>query len=298
MPHLNEGIMPESFNDENIIRAEDRTGFKGAPKVVTIDGPFKLYKLTSDGAPEHLQRKKVTPWWSAVEPYLEDTEGALGRFKQAYLNGIDMSSMVRYMSAVKVEWNKLEKYVEISIKPGDKVSCFWGEFATIPHNNQPNDVIYQTVRQTISTGLGYQEAALPDTLGVLSAWQFYIPNFSDAYIAQGAAGRKQVNAHNMAALGAHFHFPLGHVSLLGKATEFFKPFYVETNIGMFMQRNPILKEMDDCVKMLREFTISPRETIRRFCERGRAYEQSRSSDPQLVKAKVKDFVDRAESLLR
>jgi hypothetical protein len=77
--------------------------------VVALPGGFKIYKLTGDKASQGAHG--VTPWWSSVEPWKEDLEGAKGRYEQAVVNGIDLSSMVRYMSAVVVGWNSLQEYI-------------------------------------------------------------------------------------------------------------------------------------------------------------------------------------------
>ncbi len=299
MADLNASLTAADFLKDDVVRPDDRKGFKGNPRVVKLQGPFKLYKLTGDKAPQHPKRGVVTAWWSPVDPYLEDREGALGRFKQAYLNGIDMSSMVRYMSAVKIEWNSLAEYVEISIKRGDTVSCFWGEFAPMPLTSAlvPDQSLMDTYGSTNSSALGYAPAELPPDLGALSAWQFFIPNLTDSFIESGAHGRKCVDAHDMGALGLHFGLDLGSTSDLGKAWSRLRFFYRDSQMGLSIARNARLKEMDACVNQLWDLTVSPRETLRRFCEIGDSYLASGSRDPKPVQLKVAEYLTEAKKPL-
>jgi hypothetical protein len=286
------------FFDDTVVRADDRLGFKGQPRVVRLQGPFKLFKLTGDRAPQHPTRGKVTPWWSPVDPFEEDAEGALGRFKQAYMNGIDLSSMVRYMSAVKIEWNNLSEYVEISIKSGEQVNCFWGPFAPMPltSNLPANQANVTTFGATSSGALGYSAAVLPDEIGALLAWQFYVPNLTNDTI-EGGIARTCIDAHDMDALGQHFGLDLGSVSDLGKVSARLRFFYRDTQMGLSMARNPALKQMDACVKSLWDLDVSPRETVRRFCQLGDAYLASNSRDPGPVQNKVRDYVAEARKPL-
>ena len=293
MPILNGILTAANFYDDSIVRVDDRKGFKYAPRVVTLQGPFKLYKLTGDKAKQSDKYGVVTPWWSPVDPYEEDGEGALGRFKQAYMNGIDMSSMVRYMSAVKVEWNTLAEYVEISIKRGEQVKCFWGEFAPMPLTSDlvkyKNDL--DTFSATSSGAQGYSAAELPVDIGALSAWQFYVPKLTNDYI-EGGTSRITLDAHNMTQLGTHFGLDLGSTSDLSKVWARLRFFYRDTRMGLSIPRDPILKQMDAYVNTLWDLTVSPRESLRRFCELGPGYLVA-TRDPVPVKNKVKEYLSEA-----
>jgi hypothetical protein len=295
MAHLNAALTAADFFVDSIVRPDDRKGFKGAPRVVKLQGPFKLYKLTGDKAPQHPDRHVVTPWWSAVDPpFEEDRHGAIGRFKEAYMNEIDMSSMVRYMSAVKVEWNSLQEYVEISIKRGEQVSCFWGEFAPMPLTSDlpANEAKIAAYGATTSGALGYSAAVLPEDLGALSAWQFYIPKLTNDFI-EGGSARTCIDAHNMEALGRHFGLDLGSATDLRKVYKRLRFFYRDTQMGLSMTRNPILKQMDACFVALWDLHLAPRETLRRFCELGDSYLKSNSRDPLVVQAKVQQYLTEA-----
>jgi hypothetical protein len=208
MAHVNAGLMvsdfkvgPGRFPWE--MRVSDVAAFKGKVEVVTLTAGFRLFKISAGSA--KAGQNGVTPWWSPVMPYREDKEGAIGRFEQAKLNKIDMSSMARYMSAVCVDWNDLDNYIEVQVKPGVKVSCFWGLFAPQNIYSDPGkrsaDKIARVSRTSkASRAAGYHDAVLPEQLGVLDAWQFYIPGLTDAHIVRSSV----LNAHDMITLAMHF----------------------------------------------------------------------------------------------
>ena len=130
--HVNQGLMDSDFKAGPSrfgwsMRDSDVSAFKGTVRAVTLPSGFRLFKL-SKGKAEEDAKYGVTPWWSPVMPYREDREGAIGRYNQAKLNKIDMSSMVRYMSAVCVDWNDLDNYIEVHVRPGVEISAFWGLF--------------------------------------------------------------------------------------------------------------------------------------------------------------------------
>jgi len=195
------------------LRASDVTAFGNTKpvRVVEIPAGLRLFKLTAGQVTEH-PIYGVTPWWSPVLPYRDDHEGALGRLRQAKLNKINMSAMVRYMSAVCFDWNALDNYVEVTTKV--PLSAFWGTFA--PQNKWsgpinppagPTDVQTNALaRKNNENNLvrggqndGAQQAYLPPQLGVLEAWQFYIPKLRDAHIQRGYT----VDARDMNAMSQH-----------------------------------------------------------------------------------------------
>ncbi|QGZ42658.1 hypothetical protein IP92_04872 [Pseudoduganella flava] len=320
MSHLNAGLSQADFQKDEVIRASDREGFKGdTVRVVTLTGPFKLYKLTSDGAPEWTSKpaqeggtgqRRMTPWWTPVAPYEEDTEGAAGRFRQAYLNGIDMSSMVRFMSAVKVEWNDLEEYVEITIKDGCKVSCFWGEFAPMNLSDDPvkNKDRRDKQSRTGSAELGYEPAVLPfETqvrpgvqmpfkIGVLRAWQFFIPNLNNDWLKDGEA-RTRIDAHNMEKLGVHLGVNLGHVKLLRLGWLLLKNFQLRTQAAAPQRpRDAMLLQMDRCLVELFKLSSTPLDSLRLFRDLGDSYVKHAPA-PALLKQVVGQFVMDVTSIL-
>ncbi|MCA8909392.1 MAG: hypothetical protein KDA64_16120 [Rhodospirillaceae bacterium] len=183
------------------LRDSDITAFgAGTVRVVELPVGFRLFKLTKGEAPQH-PTYGVTPWWSPVMPYREDCEGALGRYEQAKLNKIDMSSMVRYMSAVCIDWNDLDNYVEVVTKV--KISAFWGTFAAQKKwSDEGNKRMTKETWVSRGGSQGAQPAVLPDDIGVLEAWQFFIPKLKDEHIKRDSI----INAHDMIALGIHFGF--------------------------------------------------------------------------------------------
>ncbi len=180
-----------SLADFYKLRKSDQAGF-AKWRIETLPAGMLLFKLTKGDAPEG--QYGVSPWWSAVKPFKEDDEGALGRFQQAQLNGITMSAMVRYMSAVRVDWNDLDNYVQVQLLVEAK--CFWGTFSAQPKWSQPNynlaDIRARKDQERRVSG----NAMLPDVLGVLEAWQIFLPNLKNEHIRRYDI----VPAHDMAAL--------------------------------------------------------------------------------------------------
>lgn len=308
MPVLNDGLTAADFKAGAgrfswSMRASDLAGFLGTPTVVVLRGGFKIYKLTGDGAREG--NYGVTPWWSTVDPWKEDLEGAAGRYEQAVLNGIDMSSMARYMSAVVVGWNSLKEYIEVSIHPAWEVYCFWGKFAPMKLISGPGD-IDKSAEYGAATSPGFSNAVLPPDIGALEAWQFYIPGLLNIHLA-GGAHRTAIDAHDMAALGRYFGVAgipgagLG-ATKMPSAAEFMKT----TFFSAVQARDQLLKNMDDCLKQFESacpsLTPNPHNPgqmtlLRKFCEEGAKY-QTKSSDPMKVKKQVAAYVTIARDWLR
>ena len=166
----------------------------GTVRVVNLPRGFLMFKLTAGKAPAHATYG-ITPWWSPVKPFFEDYEGALGRYEQAVLNGIDLSAMVRFMSAVCIDWNDLDNFVQVEL--ADDCRAFWGTFAPQPKFSgaQADPAAAAIQEYTVNRG-----ADLPPDLGVLEAWQLYVPNLREADIRR----RGMIPAHDMNALAIHF----------------------------------------------------------------------------------------------
>ncbi|MGX9965823.1 hypothetical protein ACVFYP_21030 [Roseomonas sp. F4] len=165
-------------------------------RVETLPKDFMLFKLTAGKA--QATQWGISPWWSPVKPFKEDYEGALGRYEQAKLNGIDMSAMVRFMSAVCVDWNDLDNFVQIKLK--DECRAFWGLFApqkkfSATPPTASGRAAARAKEYQVSGG-----AELPPDLGVLEAWQLYVPNLKESDISRSGV----IPAHDMHALALHF----------------------------------------------------------------------------------------------
>ena len=137
-----------------------------------------------------------------MKRFKEDYEGAIGRYNQAKLNKIDMSSMVRYMSAVCIDWNTLDNYIEVSA--AEPLSVFWGTFAPQKswsdkrnYNLGKEMKVSSTTKE--SRKMGIKDAVMPEDIGVLEAWQFFIPKLKDEHIKRDSV----IPAHDMAALGMY-----------------------------------------------------------------------------------------------
>lgn len=200
---INDFKVGESKYGWKILQGHYDAFVKDTVRVEKLPAGFKLFKLTKGEAQED-PKYGITPWWSSVMPFKEDYEGALGRFEQAKLNKIDMSAMVRYMSAVPIDWNALDNYIEISLTV--EASGFWGTFSP---QKKWDDRHKQNLGIEMSRGrpaqsarsMGIKDAVLPNELGALEAWQFYIPGLHEEHISRQ---QRIISAHDMVALQAYF----------------------------------------------------------------------------------------------
>ena len=173
---------------------QEQRGFRtDSIRVVIPSAGMRLFKLTSYGAfdggatdPRNPGRTprlgNQSPWWPPVRPFLEDKLGAVGRLKEAELNGLSMKDMVRLASCVKYNWNGLDNYVEITLRRPAK--AYWGLFAPM---NQNDD-------------LSISNPNFPAQLGGLDdAWQLYIPNLRGIHYhtvtSIDATNHQQLHAH-------------------------------------------------------------------------------------------------------
>ena len=161
-----------SLVDFRGLRQSDQDAFgAGTVRIETLPAGFQLFKLTAGTAAAG--KYGITPWWNPVKPFKEDYEGALGRYEQAKLNKIDMSAMVRFMSAVCIDWNDLDNYVQVKLNNSCK--AFWGTFAPQKKFSKPAGSLDETIERNIKDFTVNKGAELPPDLGSLEAWQFYIP---------------------------------------------------------------------------------------------------------------------------
>jgi hypothetical protein len=227
-------------NDIGTVPDRDKSGFKdGIWKKITLPAQTKIFRLDNKDAEESEDWKVVSPWWSFVDPCMEDKEGAKGRYEQAVLNGLDMSCMVRYMSAVKLEWNDLNNYVEV--RTCCELTAFWGQFAPMSLSNldkakylnkltllQSQDADYSSMSDTffgkkirpakLSSWEKVFAASMPrrweaqysgGLMGFLEGWQLYIPNLKNDYLAAKGGRPKIFDARTqMNALGEHLQSTL------------------------------------------------------------------------------------------
>lgn len=196
----------------------DQGGFLGKKaKAVMLNAGQGLYKLSSyPVAPG--RNGFLTPWWSPQTPFMEDKLGARGRYQEALLNGVKMAEMVRFASAIRIDWNDIENYLEITLKVS--AMAFWGQFepqpATSPvfsgasANKSVLDMSFTELSGAVdqmcknaAKRKRLQDAGVyvPGTLGGLTdSWQFYIPDLLESDVTITPA----IPAHDMAALALHF----------------------------------------------------------------------------------------------
>ena len=208
---INFGLGQHHFYDDKFIGKDQRSGFKKVRAVAVPKGTL-LFKMTA-GAAAANDRGGVTPWWSAVKPFLDDKEGALGRFQQAKSQNMDMSAMVRLMSCVCIDWNDLDNYVQVELL--DDARVFWGTFAPMPKFSQAlytpdwsNDKSTFTGSKVLARVKKMKEKEalagfkVPDTLGGGEAWQMFIPNLKEEHVKRAAV----ISGHEMGVLAKALGF--------------------------------------------------------------------------------------------
>jgi hypothetical protein len=197
-------------NNEDTLPDRAKSGFKGelARKITLLPGT-KIFRLDNEDAPSGTYG--ISGWWSLVSPYMEDTEGAKGRYEQAVLNGLDMSCMVRYMSAVKLEWNNLNNYVEVTTSC--ELTAFFGKFEPMALSSKDKadyinflnllksrDGNYSSMSETFFGG----KTRRGGLLGLLEGWQLFIPNLKNEYLADKDRRPIVIDARSkMIELGQH-----------------------------------------------------------------------------------------------
>ncbi|KTQ95900.1 hypothetical protein NS226_09475 [Aureimonas ureilytica] len=202
---INPGMGSHHFFDDKYIKTSQRAGFKKY-RVVTVPKGTLLFRMTA-GVAAAGDDGGVTPWWSAVKPFLDDKEGALGRFQQAKSRKMDMSAMVRLMSCVCLDWNDLDNYVQVELL--DDARVFWGTFAPMPKFSQTIYTPGWGDDKNTFTGANVlarvkkmnQKEALagfkvPNMLGEGEAWQMFIPNLREQHIKRSSV----LSGHDMGVL--------------------------------------------------------------------------------------------------
>ena len=164
--------------------------------VVTVPAGTELYKLTSFGLPQGPQ-DIISPWWSTVRPFRQDTVGMRGRYLEANLNQIPFAQMVRFASAVRGDWNALDNYLEIMLL--EPARGLWGQYAPQPiwSPTMQNRAAITAAQSDLNQSVGN----LPGTLGGNDAWQLWIPNIA----VNDIEIRHTIAVNNAQALAARFN---------------------------------------------------------------------------------------------
>lgn len=153
---------------------------------VSIPKGTKLFKATYKEL-----RDPLSPWWSTVLPFEENRFGVYDLMELAEDNDIRIREMIRFASAVSVDWNPLENYVEIVLDRS--VDAYFGQFA--PQKGVQDYEAFKTKIETrrengqTSDYVSYDSedadphhVYLPEMLGGIGAWQLYIPNFERTFV--------------------------------------------------------------------------------------------------------------------
>lgn len=167
---------------------EDVHGHRRIAQVVRVPANTRLFKATQHR--EEWTRSPLSSWWSTVLPFRESRDGALDLVRIAKENGVHFRDLVRFISAVSLDWNRLDWYVEVVLR--EEVQAYWGQFApqrSIQKSPPANATVtgqhdVAGVSQYVDHGDG-KTVYLPDTLGGFGAWQLYIPDFDKHLIDPG-----------------------------------------------------------------------------------------------------------------
>lgn len=200
----------------------DGSGVKRIARVVTLPAGFRLCKLT------HYDtfRDTLSAWWSSATPFEENDLGVRELFETALLNGVSLREFVRFVSAVSLDWNLLDYYVEIEL--GVEIKAFWGQFTPQAGIQNPDksiggvDVSDRPAPGGDDTLVHYDTSAdptsevyLPEILGGFGAWQLYVPAFQKTYLVESATFTAP--STDTSALAARFGVPQSRVdALLGQ----------------------------------------------------------------------------------
>ena len=133
-------------------------------RIETVKAGTKLWKMTQ----YDFNTNRVTPWWSPVMPYKDDLKGVRGNLREAAYNGVSAITYVRIAAAVRFDWNRLTMLQQITLKQDAK--GLWGQFAPQP-NLSPD-------KRTQYNELIKESPHIPNMVGGLGAWQFWIPNLT------------------------------------------------------------------------------------------------------------------------
>jgi hypothetical protein len=198
---------------------QDGGGSRYIARVVSLAKGTRLCKLTQ----YHMLRDTLSPWWSRVSPFEENDMGATRLFEAALLNGVSLREFIRFTSAVSLDWNLLDYYVEIQLNVD--INGYWGQFAPQAGVQPPNKKIAGIeVHEKPSPGgdettVHYDtskdpesEVFVPDILGGFGSWQLYVPDFKKTYIDAGAV--YAAKSTDTPELATHFGVPESRVKEL------------------------------------------------------------------------------------
>jgi hypothetical protein len=131
---LTQTPLPNATNDDSLVNTlnyrplsdNEKTGFKkGEPiKLIKLKSGTRIYRFDEQNAPE--RDKYISGWWSLFDNRFVNQMSAKDIYETACLNEISFSLMTRYFSAVKLEWNDLINYVEVTLQ--NDVVAFYGQF--------------------------------------------------------------------------------------------------------------------------------------------------------------------------
>lgn len=141
---------------------------------VVVPAGTELWKLTVALWLDRGAKTSLSPWWSTLRPFREDTVGMRGRYLEAILNNIPFTQMVRFAAAVRGDWNALDEYQEIVLL--EDARGLWGQY--MPQPIWSPDIDDRGAITAAASDLNQSIGNLPGTLGGNDAWQLWIPNLT------------------------------------------------------------------------------------------------------------------------
>ncbi|WP_431284148.1 hypothetical protein ACQW02_04885 [Humitalea sp. 24SJ18S-53] len=183
-------------------------------QVVIIPRGMRLWKLTAYSIPKvgetnwKGEKATVSPWWANVYPFQQDRKGIHARIEEAKLNKVGFKDYMRFVAAVRIDWNMLSNYQEITLN--DECLAFWGLFGPTGVLSAASEVAdrgrasWENARD-VQLPAVQKRIELPSLLGGLDdAFQLYIPGIYPEMLTQAFSK----NLHDkgtiqISAFGAH-----------------------------------------------------------------------------------------------
>jgi hypothetical protein len=130
-PRTKEPAMISGGLRKNALPADCQPYFQDKTwRVVVIPRGTRLWKLSQYSIPKvgdldwQGNKATVSQWWANVYSFQEDTMGIHARIEEAKLNLVSFQDYIRFTAAVRIDWNLLTKYQEITL--ADDCMAFWG----------------------------------------------------------------------------------------------------------------------------------------------------------------------------
>lgn len=178
----------------------------GSWRVVTVPAGTKLFKLSQF---DITSKWGTTPWWSPVDPFLDDKFGIRATYEKASADGQTLAQVIRHLSSVCIDWNELTKFQQIRLRVDAK--AFWGTFNPMPKfsnapwlvgSDNPNSI--ETLKKVKKMNEIERKDGLRNKSEVKGAksWQLHIANMKPEHFEV----LPEIPSHETATIGIALGF--------------------------------------------------------------------------------------------